>query len=169
MTTETLIDPVIINGTYTSPYNPTSSLMAEPTIKMTPLANTIQRSTPIVLSSGQVITLPTDFTDYRVFNESAGETETPGGARTGTESGVVNPGGRSPRRDDDDDKDNQISTVEEYIRKFGKNMDRRTARRIRNSERISHDANGNINRHATRLLNRGVNAGAEGAKTEGFP
>jgi hypothetical protein len=165
-----LIDPVVINGTYTPRYDTTTllrPLVAEPTIETMPLVNTIQRSMPIELSSGQVVALPTDLTDYRVFDEAAGETENSGaGAVAGTGAGAGNPG--NPRRNDDDD-DNQISTIEEYVKRFGKTMNRRTARRIRNSERISHDANGNINRHATRLLNRGVNAGAEGTKTGGFP
>lgn len=123
---------------------------------------------PLQLSTGRVVTLPITPTDFRVFDESvdpgAGEA-VKSGAKTGTDTG-----GETPRRnDDDDDKDNQISTVEEYIRRFGKNMSRRTARRIRKSERISHDANGNVNHRATKLLNRGVNAGTEGAKSGGFP
>ena len=71
MTTETYIDPVVIEGTYTSPYDPTASLRAEPTVKITPLVNTYQRSMPIELSSGQVVVLPNDITDYRVFNEGS--------------------------------------------------------------------------------------------------
>lgn len=71
MTTETYIDPVVIEGTYTSPYDPTASLRAEPTVKITPLVNTHQRSMPIELSSGQVVVLPNDITDYRVFNEGS--------------------------------------------------------------------------------------------------
>ena len=72
-TTETYIDPVVIEGTYTSPYNQTASLRVAPTVKMTPLVNTYQGSMPIELSSGQVVALPSDITDYRVFNENSGE------------------------------------------------------------------------------------------------
>lgn len=123
---------------------------------------------PLQLSTGRVVALPSDITDYRVFDESvdpgAGELERDG-AKTG--AGVK---GGSPRRndDDDDDDDNQISSVEEYIRRFGKDINRRTARRLRKSERISHDANGNINHRATRLLNRGAKGGSQGAKSPGF-
>lgn len=70
-TTETYIDPVVIEGTYTSPYNQTTSLRAEPIVKMTPLVNTYQSSTPITLSTGQTVSLPSDITDYRVFDETA--------------------------------------------------------------------------------------------------
>ena len=130
----------------------------------------------MVLSTGQTVALPSDITDYRVFDESE---DASGGtfvfddsgdadAGAGTGAGTGSPG--SPRRNDDDD-DNQISSVEEYIRRFGKNMSRQTARRLRKSERVSHDANGNINHRATRLLNRGANGGAGGtggAKSGGF-
>lgn len=127
----------------------------------------------MVLSTGQIVALPTDITDYRVFDEGTqtidnDETENPGGVGeevVARQHEEVKP----PRRDDDDDNDdNQISSVEEYIRRFGKNMSRQTARRLRKSERVSHDANGNINNHATRLLNRGVNGGAQNTKTGGF-
>ena len=140
-------------------------------------------STPITLSTGQTVALPADITDYRVFDES--EDASGGtividdsedvGAATGSGAGTVAGAGAAagagagnlgnPRRNDDDD-DNQISSVEEYIRRFGKNINRRTARRLRKSERVSHDANGNINHSATRLLNRGA-GGAGGAG--GFP
>lgn len=76
MNTETFIDPVIINGTYASSYDPTASLRAEPTIKTMPLVNTIQRSMPIELSSGRVVVLPS-VTDYRVFDEAAGDQPAP--------------------------------------------------------------------------------------------
>lgn len=137
---------------------------------MTPLVNTYQRSMPIELSSGQVVVLPTDFTDYRIFDEAAGEDEDDVVVirdEEGTGAGAGS-GGGSPRRNDDDDDDNQISSVEEYIRRFGKDINRRTARRLRKSERVSHDANGNINHRATRLLNRGA-SGARGAKSGGYP
>lgn len=163
----------IYPGEMTSPHS--AYVQMPKTIRLSPVEVVGSNSTPITLSTGQTISLPTDITDYRVFDESTGDGEGSGsgsgsGAGAGSGSGVgAGVGGGSPQRNDDDDKDNQISSVEEYVRKFGKNMDRRTARRIRNSERISHDANGNINRHATRLLNRGVKAGAEGAKSGGFP
>lgn len=38
---------------------------------MTPLVNTYQSSTPITLSTGQTVSLPSDITDYRVFDETA--------------------------------------------------------------------------------------------------
>lgn len=157
----------IYPGEMTSPHS--AYVQMPKTIRLSPVEVVGSNSTPITLSTGQTVSLPIDITDYRVFDESAGDNPESGsgaGAGEGSGAGV---GGGSPQRDNDDDKDNQISSVEEYVRKFGKNMDRRTARRIRNSERISHDANGNINRHATRLLNRGVKAGAEGAKSGGFP
>lgn len=131
-------------------------------------------SAPITLSTGQTVSLPSDITDYRVFDEAAGDDEDDvvvirGEGDAGAGAGA---GGGSPRRNDDDNDDNQISTVEEYIRRFGKDINRRTARRLRKSERVSHDANGNINHRATRLLNRGTNAGtggAGGAKSGGYP
>lgn len=139
-------------------------------------------SVPITLSTGQTVSLPTDITDYRVFDETGGDDEDDvvviggeGGSGAGAGAGAaagagagaaVAAGGGSPRRNDDDD-DNQISSVEEYIRRFGKDINRRTARRLRKSERVSHDAKGNINHRATRLLNRG--ASSAGGASGGYP
>lgn len=156
----------IYPGEMTSPHS--AYVQMPKTIRLSPVEVVGSNSTPITLSTGQTVSLPIDITDYRVFDESAGDNPGSGsGAGVGEGSGA-GVGGGSPQRDNDDDKDNQISTVEEYIRRFGKDINRRTARRLRKSERVSHDANGNINHRATRLLNRGASS-AGGAKSEGYP